>query len=250
MQALGGIVGGLIGLGSAKMGADASKEAAQVQAQAAQQASADTLARYYQTRNDLLPFLTGSQSALTSLQNMTGTGEGGNPLTAPYTRMFTPQDLENTPGYQFTLDQGLKGVQNSYASRGLGTSGAAQKGAARYATGLAQSTYMQQMEADLKQRQAAYNMLFPQTQTGVQAGGALAQSGTAYSGQSNAAQMQGAASTAAGDVGQANAWKGLLSPLAQYGMLYGISPDLFDRNVPADSRQASASIVRTIFGDR
>lgn len=250
MQALGGIVGGLLGIGSAKMGADASRDAARVQADAAREVSADTLERYYQTRNDLLPFLQSSQYAIPALQDMTGTGEGGNPLLAPYTRMFTAADLENTPGYKFTLDQGLKGVQNSYASRGLGTSGAAQKGAARYATGLAQSTYNQQLENDLKQRQAAYNMLFPQTQLGVQAGGALASAGTEYSGQSNAAQMQGAKATAAGDVGQANAWKGLLSPLAQYGMLYGVSPDLFDRNVPADSRQASASIVRTIFGER
>ncbi len=248
MQALGGIVGGLIGLGSAKMGADASKDAAQVQAQAAQQASADTLARYYQTRNDLLPFLLGGQGAQTQIQAMTGTGEGGNPLTAPYTRMFTPKDLESTPGYQFTLDQGLKGVQNSYAARGLGTSGAAEKGAARYATGLAQSTYNQQLQNDLSQRQAAINMLFPQMQSGVQTGGALANAGQGYNQQSNALQMQGAQATAAGDVGQANAWKGLLSPLAQYGMLYGISPDLFDRSVPADSRQASASVVRSIFG--
>ncbi len=250
MQALGGIVGGLIGLGSAKMGADASKEAAQVQSQAAQQVSADTLARYYQTRNDLLPFLTGSQSALTSLQNMTGTGEGGNPLLAPYTRMFTPKDLENTPGYQFTLDQGLKGVQNSYASRGLGTSGAAQKGAARYATGLAQSTYMQQMEADLKQRQAAYNMLFPQTQTGVQAGGALANAGTAYSGQANLAQTQGAQATAAGDVGEANAWKSILAPLSQYGMLYAMSPDLWDSKVPSQQKAQMLTAAPGVWGGR
>lgn len=248
MQALGGVVGGLLGLGSAAMGASASREAADTQSAAARQASADTLARYYQTRNDLLPFLLGGQGAQTQIQAMTGTGEGGNPLTAPYTRAFTAADLENTPGYQFTLDQGLKAVQNSYASRGLGTSGAAQKGAARYATGLAQSTYNQQLENDLKQRQAAINMLFPQLQSGTQTGSALAGTGTQTSGLTNNLAMSGAQASAAGDVGEANAWKGLLSPLAQYGMLYGISPDLFDRSVPADSRQASASVARSIFG--
>lgn len=49
--------------------------------------------------------------------------------------------LEKTPGYQFTLGQGLESVQNGYAARGLGSSGAAMKGAANYAEGLAQNTY-------------------------------------------------------------------------------------------------------------
>lgn len=52
----------------------------------------------------------------------------------------TEEQLENMPGYKFTLDQGLKASQNGYASRGLGSSGAAMKGAAAYATGLADNT--------------------------------------------------------------------------------------------------------------
>ncbi len=52
--------------------------------------------------------------------------------------------LEQTPGYQFNLTQGLKATQNAAAARGLGVSGAAMKGAASYATGLANSTYQQQ----------------------------------------------------------------------------------------------------------
>ncbi|MBB3931233.1 hypothetical protein GGR25_002283 [Kaistia hirudinis] len=52
--------------------------------------------------------------------------------------------LAATPGYQFTLNQGLKAVQNSAAARGLGSSGAALKGAANYATGLADNTYQNQ----------------------------------------------------------------------------------------------------------
>ena len=52
--------------------------------------------------------------------------------------------LADTPGYQFTLTQGLKATQNAAAARGLGVSGAALKGASNYATGLADSTYQQQ----------------------------------------------------------------------------------------------------------
>jgi hypothetical protein len=52
--------------------------------------------------------------------------------------------LEATPGYQFALQNGLRATQNSAAAKGLGVSGAAMKGAAAFATGLADSTYTSQ----------------------------------------------------------------------------------------------------------
>ena len=67
---------------------------------------------------------------------------GGEMPTVP--QPMTQDQLEKTPGYQFTLNQGLKSVQSSAAARGLGVSGAALKGAATYATGLASSNYQQQ----------------------------------------------------------------------------------------------------------
>lgn len=42
-------------------------------------------------------------------------------------------NLQNLPGYQFTLNQGLQATQNAAAAQGLGVSGAALKGAANYA---------------------------------------------------------------------------------------------------------------------
>ncbi len=58
----------------------------------------------------------------------------------------TEAELVQTPGYKFTLNQGLRSVQNSAAARGLGTSGAALKGAADYATGLADNTLRTQAD--------------------------------------------------------------------------------------------------------
>jgi hypothetical protein len=66
--------------------------------------------------------------------------------------------LENTPGYQFTLGQGLESTQSSAAARGLASSGAALKGAASYATGLADSTYQNQYN-DLLNTAGGYNTL-------------------------------------------------------------------------------------------
>lgn len=56
----------------------------------------------------------------------------------------TQAELEATPGYQWNLAQGLKSVESSNAAKGLGVSGAALKGAARFATGLADNTLQTQ----------------------------------------------------------------------------------------------------------
>ena len=67
-------------------------------------------------------------------------------------RGFSQAELEATPGYKFARDQGLQAVQNSAAARGLGVSGAALKGAASYATGLADQTYGAQFTRALQQQ--------------------------------------------------------------------------------------------------
>jgi hypothetical protein len=67
-----------------------------------------------------------------------------NALAAAMPGQMTQAQLEQTPGYQFQLAQGLQATQNSAAARGLGVSGAALRGAADYATGLANSNYQQQ----------------------------------------------------------------------------------------------------------
>lgn len=82
--------------------------------------------------------------------NYTGTQAPGafnyTGAAAPGQFSFNPSDLADTPGYQFALDQGLKATQNGYAAQGLGSSGAAMKGAANYAEGLASTTYQQQYQ--------------------------------------------------------------------------------------------------------
>lgn len=129
-----------------------------------------------------------------------GTGGAANPLASTNEESA----LEATPGYKFTLDQGLKSVQNSAAARGLGTSGAALKGAASYVTGLADSTYQS-------------NLLNPLEYLSTTGEGAAAQTGTlGTQGAANAgAGIVGAGNaTAAGTVGAANATAGALGSIA------------------------------------
>jgi hypothetical protein len=70
----------------------------------------------------------------------------GAPTPPPIPGAFAPtmDQLSQTPGYQFTLQQGEQAVQNSAAALGLGSSGPALKGAVNYAEGLAGTTYQQQ----------------------------------------------------------------------------------------------------------
>ena len=212
MGIAGAVAGGTAaaGLGGALLSSSAAKSAANTQAQAANTASQNAMNQYYQTRADLLPYNQAGQSAVGALG---GFLNGSNPtgeLTA----------LENTPGYQFTLDQGLKSVQSSYASRGLGISGAALKGAANYATGLAQQTYQQNL----------LNPLEYLGQLGESAGAQTGQLGVQSTANANQAALGGASASAAGTVGAANALTGGLNTLASAPTNYLLYNQLLNVN--------------------
>ena len=248
MEGIVGLVSGGLGLLSAGMGASAAEDAGALQAQAAREAATATERRWQQTRQDLLPFITGGYDASQVLRGLTGTNQGGNPLTAPLTRAYTGADLENTPGYQFTRDQGLKSLYNGYAARGLGNSSAALKGAANYTTGLAQSTFNQQLHNDLAQRKNVWDMIFPQSNQGAQTATAMAGTGQQYSGQTNALMGTAAASQAAGDIGASRSWQSLLNPMAQYGLMYSMNPDLFKLQTANAVKDQTGNVVKNAFG--
>jgi hypothetical protein len=102
---------------------------------------------------------------------------GGDPANSRLLRQFNPTvaELEGTPGYQFLLDQGMKGVQNSYAAKGLGSSGAAMKGATEFATGLAMDkAFMPSYTMFRDQQDSAYNKLMGGVGIGQNAANSLA----------------------------------------------------------------------------
>lgn len=113
-------------------------------------ASAQAQEMYGLTASNLSPYISTGTGVLSALSNaaLAGTTGGGpNYVTLASQNMpasagaMTQAELEKTPGYQFTLGQGLRMTQAANAAKGLGVSGAALKGAATYATGLADSTY-------------------------------------------------------------------------------------------------------------
>lgn len=151
---------------------------------------------YEQTRGDLAPYRTAG-------------AEGTNQLMAALPELSSKINidqawLEQQPGYQFNLRTGLKAAQNSAAARGLGTSGAALKGASQFATGLADSTFQNQFSNEMAQRDARYNRLMGVSQLGQNAAAQTGAYGTQTAQNIGANTIQGGNAQAAGLVGAGN----------------------------------------------
>lgn len=202
------VVGAVATTAASSNAADAATNAAQIQAHAADNAAAQQEAQFEQTNANLQPYRALGSGAIGELSQLTGTNTGGNPLTAPLTKPFNPTmaDLEATPGYQFTKDQGLKSVQNSFAAQGLGSSGAAIKGGTNYAEGLASTTFQQQFNNYLAQNQQIYNMLAGEGTTGENAAALTGSLGQQAATTAGGFSTSGAAASAAGQIGAANAF--------------------------------------------
>ena len=231
-----GALGAVGAVASSAIAGSAAKSAAATQAAAADRASAASLAMYNRTREDLAPYNLAGTAATKAYSNALGlpgytnenagnTGTTSGSLVQPF--QPTIAQLEATPGYQFSLDQGLKSVQNSYAANGLGGSGAALKAGINYATGLAGTTYQQQFNNYWTQNKEIGNLLNNQSQLGELAAAQTGQIGQGAQNSANQAALSGAAATAAGTVGAANATAagigGVTSSLGNAGLLLALN---------------------------
>jgi len=154
MSFIGNLLGDITGTNQqAKAAQNASQQQIAYQQQALQQMQ-QNLAPYQAIGTSVLPQLLtslGYQGQFGSNGQLTGvSGQGFQ---------FNPSNLENTPGYQFTLGQGLNAVNNQQSAMGLNNSGAQGKALANYATGLAQNTYNQQYQNALNTYQTNASQL-------------------------------------------------------------------------------------------
>jgi hypothetical protein len=198
-------------IGSAVVGAGASMMGSRAQAKAAEAAAAQQMAMYKQTRADLAPYNQFGQQATDQLQRQLPG------LTAPIN--MDVATLRNTPGYQFNLQQGLQATQNSAAARGLGISGAAMKGAAAYATGLADSTYQQQFSNANTNNTNTFNRLLGSAQLGESAAAQTGNYGTQTASAVGNNLVQAGTAQAAGYLGAANSLNNGVGNYAQYNAM-------------------------------
>lgn len=212
----------------------AADRAAQAQTAASNKAIDFAQTQYGTTRADLAPFREAGIRSQQELEARLPFLTSGINVELPELDVTMPEMsqewLEKTPGYQFAKTQGLKAVQNSAATRGLGVSGAALKGAATFATGLADQTYGQQFERGLQtfdrglqkfdrgmakaktqfdienaNRSNAYARLMGLVGTGTTAAGATATAGTAATTTAANAAISAGQGQAAAAIGAGNA---------------------------------------------
>lgn len=226
-------VGAAAGLAGSAMQAGAASDAADTQAAAANRSADMQQAQWQQTQQNLRPFLDFGTSAINPLRSAMGYDanwnlDPNNILNQTF-KAPTAEEAAATPGYQFTLDQGLKSVQNSAAARGLGTSGAALKGASSYATGLANSTYNDVFNRALQTFNTNYgsaanrvnrlNTIVGSGQNAAATNGSLGAQAMNSIGDS----LMGAANvSAAGRVGSAGAFANGLNGIGGNALLYGM----------------------------
>jgi len=221
------------GVGAAAGGA---AQAAGTVAATAMQVKAEQEARKtaINTANEVGPTITQSATSANALLDPYAT-TGNNAINA-LSGGLTQQFLESTPGYQFINNQGQQGVTNAAAARGLANSGAALKGAAAYATGLADNTYQNQ-----------FNDTNALAQTGFQAN--QAQGNNTINAATNAGQirMEGANGAMAATVGTGNALAGGLSSLGNTASQYATYNALLNGKAGASTGLTSAD-TGTISG--
>jgi hypothetical protein len=220
-------------LAAAAVGAGASiygaNRAASAQTAAAQAATQAQLQMFNQGKQALDPYISGGAGAFNMLNSNlsalttpfgapAGSGPGGQ-----VDQHGLQTALENTPGYQFTLGQGLKSTTNALTAMGLGTSGALGRGIADYSQGLASTTFQQQFQNYLQQHQQQYGMMMGPSQLGASAGqsllgGAVGTGGQIGSNMIGAGNAQ-AAATMAGTNALGSLPTNALNSYMQYSML-------------------------------
>jgi hypothetical protein len=241
MSLIGSIVSGVGSLAGGLIGAGASKSAANTQSDAAKYSADLQNQQWQKTQENLQPFTDFGKNNIDSLQSLLNNPSLTQGFYADKFSAPTAAQAQQTPGYQFTLNQGLKAAQNSAAARGLGTSGAALKGASTYATGLADSTYNDVFNRALQSYNTNFNSSLSQYNTNQATLGNQINrlSGAVTMGQNSAAQTgslgqqaatnqgnmltSGANATASGAVGGANALTSALNGAGNSAMLYGLT---------------------------
>jgi hypothetical protein len=219
---------------SAGIQASAISDAATKAQDSATQAQTLLQGRYDTTRGDLLPYNQIGQTADQQIGNnlaLYGTPDNTdiNAARGYFNQAATlgsgpgaQAALAATPGYQFTLAQGLQANQNAMAAKGLGVSGAAMKGAATYATGLANQTYGDQFNrlvasgtnslaantATQGNLTNSFNRLLGTSQLGENAASQTGTTGASLGNAAAGAITAGGAAGAAGSIATGNALAG------------------------------------------
>lgn len=200
-------VAGAVVVGSA-LTSKAAGDAADAQADSTAAGIAENRRQFDLTRGDFQPYREAGVRALGSLES-------------DINREPTSDEVMNTPGYQFGLQQGQQGIDRKIAASGGRVSGAAIKAAGEYATNYATTGY----NAAYQRRQDRLNRLAALAGVGQTATGSSAQAGAnSTNAITGLIERQGDASAAAG-MARGNIWGSAINQIGAVGQRWaGNSP--------------------------
>lgn len=174
MSIVGSLLGGVSSVVGGVLGANAAGDAASVEQKGAQQAQSleyknqqDALA----AQQDALKNITAANQPYQALGSTSA-----NHLADLVSKGFTAPtlaDVENTPGYQFTLGQGTKAIDENAAANGTLLTGQTGKALTDYGQGLASTTYQQDFQNALNTYMTNYQSLTGGAQLGLSSTGLL-----------------------------------------------------------------------------
>lgn len=224
---------GALSAGSSIFGAS---KAADAQTNAANASIANQRQMYDENKNLLMPFITAGQSQIPGLTKWNNYADESSPLNALMKLVMPGADmsavLEQTPGYAFNQSQGLRAANNALAARGLGGSGgAAAKGAATFASGLAGNTWQNVVNALTNTFTTGGNAMQNMVNMGASSGNALVGIGSGTANQISSGLIGAGNAQAAGANAIGSAMGGFGNSLSSAAILQ----QLTNRNGPASS---------------
>ena len=210
-------------LASAAIGSGAAKTAAGQQVSSAQQALDFQKQIWGQQQQNMAPFLQAGTQSIGQLMQGLQSGQFGPGSLPELPAAFTAPSLQQareTPGYQFTQQQGIDAISRSASARGALGSGSTFKALQSFGSGLADSTYndvfnramagynsqLQRAQVGAQFQQQGFNQLLSPAVLGVGATESLNQLGQGVASNVGNLMTQQGNAQAAGTVGSANAW--------------------------------------------
>lgn len=191
---MGFAIGGAI-IGGIAASAISSSNAAGAMNNASNNALGLTQSEFNTEQANAAPYLESGKNALATLN------ADMPQLSSP----FTMQQFQQSPGYQFQLDQGMQAMQRSAASKGLLNSVGTQQNLNNYAQGTANSDYQNALQNYMNQNQQKYNMLSGLANQGLQATGLANSSGQNYANNASNTILGAGNAQAAGSIATGNA---------------------------------------------
>ena len=185
---VGSVIGGAIS-------AQGAKSAAKTQAQAASQASQLQEQQFQQTQANLQPYMQEGQIGLSQI----------NRMLPQFTQPFGLQQFQESPAYQFNLEEGSKAINKAAAARGQYYNPATLQELGRYAKGTASNEFQNAVSNYQTNLGNIWNRMYGLTGTGQSAAAGVGGFGSQMAGQVGSNIMGAGNALAAGQIGQANA---------------------------------------------